>query len=158
MFNLTRRRTLPVVCLLAAFARHANAFQTGITGLTTDSVTGCNQCHNGGATPTVTLTEPPTPTPTTTFTKAATPTPTGTMTATPVLTPTPTPNSCVGDCGGSSQVTIGDIITMVNIALENAPVSACAAGDRNQDGEITVDEILAAVSNALDGCAMMAIR
>jgi len=110
------------------------------------------------ATPTVTLTEPPTPTPTTTFTKAATPTPTGTMTATPVLTPTPTPNSCVGDCGGSSQVTIGDIITMVNIALENAPVSACAAGDRNQDGEITVDEILAAVSNALDGCAMMAIR
>jgi hypothetical protein len=41
---------------------------------------------------------------------------------------------------------------MVNIALGNAPVTACEAGDADRDGEITVDEILAAVNNALSGC------
>ncbi|HVM95209.1 MAG TPA: choice-of-anchor V domain-containing protein, partial [Candidatus Acidoferrales bacterium] len=58
MRNCTRRRSLLVVCLITVFARHASAFQTGITGLTTDSVTGCNQCHSGGATPIVTLSGP----------------------------------------------------------------------------------------------------
>jgi hypothetical protein len=41
---------------------------------------------------------------------------------------------------------------MVNIALGNADVSTCAAGDANADGQITVDEILTAVNNALQGC------
>jgi hypothetical protein len=42
---------------------------------------------------------------------------------------------------------------MVNIALGNADVSACRAGDASQDGQITVDEILTAVNNALNGCS-----
>jgi len=41
---------------------------------------------------------------------------------------------------------------MVNIALGNAAVSDCLAGDGNQDGAITVDEILKAVNSALNGC------
>jgi hypothetical protein len=41
---------------------------------------------------------------------------------------------------------------MVNIALGNASVEACFAGDANRDGQITIDEILTAVSNALNGC------
>jgi hypothetical protein len=41
---------------------------------------------------------------------------------------------------------------MVNIALGNAPLGDCAAGNSNSDGAITVDEILAAVSHALNGC------
>ncbi|MGD0946540.1 MAG: hypothetical protein ABSA52_03845 [Candidatus Binatia bacterium] len=41
---------------------------------------------------------------------------------------------------------------MVNIALGNARLSDCSAGDANKDGEITVDEILTAVNNALNGC------
>ena len=41
---------------------------------------------------------------------------------------------------------------MVNIALGNAGVSTCMAGDANHDGQITIDEILTAVSNALIGC------
>jgi hypothetical protein len=41
---------------------------------------------------------------------------------------------------------------MVNIALGNANLSTCVAGDANHDGEITVDEILTAVNNALNGC------
>jgi hypothetical protein len=42
---------------------------------------------------------------------------------------------------------------MVNIALGNAALMTCAAGDANHDNEITIDEILTAVRNALNGCA-----
>ena len=59
---------------------------------------------------------------------------------------------CVGDCNGNGTVTVDEILTMVNIALGNTPVTACEAGDANHDGEITVDEILTAVNNALNGC------
>jgi hypothetical protein len=41
---------------------------------------------------------------------------------------------------------------MVSIALGNARVDDCLAGDVNGDGMITVDEILTAVNNALNGC------
>jgi hypothetical protein len=60
---------------------------------------------------------------------------------------------CAGDCNGDGQVTVDEILTMVNIALGNTPVTACEAGDANHDGQITVDEILAAVNNALNGCS-----
>src|SRR5437667_697280 len=35
---------------------------------------------------------------------------------------------CVGDCSGTSIVTISDILTLVNIALGNAQPSACPNG------------------------------
>jgi hypothetical protein len=83
-------------------------------------------------------------------------TPTPTATATPTHAgPTPTQpvgGPCVGDCGHDGQVTVDEILTMVNIALGNAPVSDCEAGDGNGDQQITVDEILAAVNYALSGC------
>lgn len=63
-----------------------------------------------------------------------------------------TPPLCIGDCNHNNQVTVDEILTMVNIALGNTPVAACEAGDTNHDGQITVDEILAAVNNALNGC------
>jgi hypothetical protein len=49
-------------------------------------------------------------------------------------------------------VTINDLLVMVNVALEQTPVSACSAGDRDQNGAITIDEILVAVDHALNGC------
>jgi hypothetical protein len=60
--------------------------------------------------------------------------------------------ACVGDCDGSTQVTVNEVITMVNIALGNADVAACVAGDQDGSREITIDEIIAAVNNALNGC------
>jgi len=60
--------------------------------------------------------------------------------------------TCVGDCSGDHMVTVDEILTMVNIALGNAPVSECTAGDANGDGMITVDEILTAANNALNCC------
>jgi hypothetical protein len=59
---------------------------------------------------------------------------------------------CVGDCGGNLEVTVNELITMVNIALGTAQLSACAVGDSNGDGEITVNEIITAVNNALNAC------
>lgn len=105
-------------------------------------------------TPTMTRVATITRTPTQTVTPVATftLTPTPTHTPTPTLSPTSTPRPCVGDCNGDAQVTVNELITMVNIALGNSPVSACAAGDANGDGAITINEIIAAVNNALNGC------
>jgi hypothetical protein len=47
---------------------------------------------------------------------------------------------------------VDEILTLVNIALGNATVADCRAGDANHDGQITIDEILTAVNNALNGC------
>lgn len=60
--------------------------------------------------------------------------------------------ACVGDCGGDGEVTVNEIITMVNIALGTAALDSCPVGDANSDGEITVNEIIQAVNNALNGC------
>jgi hypothetical protein len=102
-------------------------------------------------TPTPTYTDTPTPTDTPTATETLTVTPTGTSTPTPSATHTPTP-ACAGDCNGSGEVTVGEVITLVNVALDNAAVTSCLAGDRNHDGHITVNEIVEAVNAALHGC------
>jgi len=60
--------------------------------------------------------------------------------------------ACGGDCDGSGDVTVDEIVTAINIALSGAGIEACVAGDRNEDGEITVDEILLLVNNALSSC------
>jgi archaellum component FlaG (FlaF/FlaG flagellin family) len=62
--------------------------------------------------------------------------------------------ACVGDCDSLGHVTVDEILTMVNIALGNASITACEAGDANGDSQITVDEILTAVNNALNGCPL----
>lgn len=59
---------------------------------------------------------------------------------------------CVGDCNRDGEVTIDELLKMVNIALEAAPASECPVGDSNDDGAITIDEILTAVNRALNGC------
>ena len=103
---------------------------------------------------------PPTPnTPTATPTPSMTPhgaIPTATATPTPPATPTATVSGpCVGDCNGNGQVTVDDLIRMVNIALALQPLCAgeggggCLAGDGNCDCRITVDDIIRAVNNSL---------
>jgi len=62
------------------------------------------------------------------------------------------PAPCVGDCSGNGIVTVGDLVTGVNIALGNLPLSACVSFDGNGDRRVTVDELLSAVNSALQGC------
>jgi len=63
-----------------------------------------------------------------------------------------TTTPCVGVCNADLQVTVDELLTMVNIAVGNTDVSTCRAGDANHDGQITVNEILTAAGNALNGC------
>ena len=60
--------------------------------------------------------------------------------------------TCVGDCDGSGDVTVNEIITMVNVALGSAQLSACPPGDADGSGDITINEIIQAVNNALGMC------
>ena len=60
---------------------------------------------------------------------------------------------CLGDCDGSGDVTVDEIVTMVNIDLGSAAVSACPAADPDNTGTVAVTQIVAAVNNALNGCS-----
>ena len=59
---------------------------------------------------------------------------------------------CCCDCHGDASVTVDELLAMVNIALGDADISVCPAGDTNSDHQITIDELLAAVNSALNGC------
>lgn len=126
------------------------------TGTVPSATVTSSPISTPSSTETVTATEVPTRTSTATATASRTPTATTSATGTEPPTPTPsaspTPKVCAGDCDHSGDVTVTDIVTMVNIALESAPVTACTAGDVNGDGQVTVDEILTAVGNNLSGC------
>jgi hypothetical protein len=114
--------------------------------------------------PTAPPTDTVTSTPTAVFipTHTATVTPTSTLPASatptnplpPSATATATPKPCAGDCNNDGQVTVDELLTMVNTALGNANVSTCLTGDANHDNQITIDEILTAVDNGLNGCPM----
>lgn len=59
---------------------------------------------------------------------------------------------CTGDCNGDGQVSIDELITAINIALGNAPLSSCASVDANGNGAVEVNELVSAVNSALQGC------
>ncbi|MGD0948927.1 MAG: YncE family protein [Candidatus Binatia bacterium] len=87
------------------------------------------------------------------FTPNLTPTPTPTATAAlPTPTSNPTPSSCTGDCDGSGEVTVNEIIILVNIALGTADAPACPNGIPS-GGSVDLALIMRAVNNALSGCA-----
>jgi hypothetical protein len=75
-----------------------------------------------------------------------------TVTPNAVATPT-TSAGCAGDCDGSGIVTVNEIVTMVNIALEREPLDTCHAGNADGNQQITINEILSAVNRVLGGCA-----
>lgn len=122
---------------------------TPMTTSTPTATTSPTPTAPASATPTQTGGVPPA---TRTATPTVPPTASGTVaTATPTPSATPTP-ICVGDCGDDGTVTVNDLVVMINVALGDALVSTCEAGDKNRNGAITVDEILVAVNNALTGC------
>ncbi len=78
-------------------------------------------------------------------------------TPTPTVTPTPTPSGdCGGDCSGDGEVAINELISCVNIALDNADLSSCLACDVSRDGVVAINELIVAVNNALQGCPELA--
>jgi len=73
--------------------------------------------------------------------------------ASPTPSVTPPPPRCVGDCDGSGDVTVDEIVIGVNIALGNRPITDCPEFDSTGDGAVSIDELIIAVSIALAGCA-----
>lgn len=61
-------------------------------------------------------------------------------------------SACAGNCNADPEVTVDEVLAMVNIALGNAQLLDCEAADSNHDGHVTIDEILTAVNHALNGC------
>ena len=57
---------------------------------------------------------------------------------------------CIGDCGASGNVTVDELITLVNIALDDAPAS-CSQGIPS-GAAVDIALIIQAVNNALSGC------
>ncbi len=88
--------------------------------------------------------------------ESLTPTVAPSETATETPTPTPTPRFCAGDCDGSGQVTADELLILVNIALGNTPLQACADADTDGSNAIEITEILVAVHNALSDCPGLA--
>jgi hypothetical protein len=126
------------------------------TSIATATLTAAINTHTPTPTSSATATPTTIATPTTTLTASNTPTAsstppnTPTATGTPNASPTATP-ACVGDCGGSGVVNISDLITGVNIALGNLPVSACPAFE-NAQGKVDIAQLIKGVNNALEGC------
>ncbi|MBI3783753.1 MAG: hypothetical protein HY270_10140 [Deltaproteobacteria bacterium] len=137
---------------------HCNGAPCGVTGKVCGDGFACvddqdcvvGNCTGPGVGPTPTG-SPSTPTPSSTPAPFATPTsspPTGTPGSA-----TPTPPRCIGDCDGNGEVTVDNLLLMVNISLGNIALDQCLAGDADGDGEITVDEIISAVNVSLTSCA-----
>ncbi len=59
---------------------------------------------------------------------------------------------CPGDCSGNGQVTVGELVQAVNVALGKTAVEECSLADDSGDRRVTIDELVNAVNNALKGC------
>ncbi len=68
------------------------------------------------------------------------------------LSPGVATGACAGDCGADGNVSVDEVITLVNLALSGGSVAPCVSGDGDGNGSITVDEIVLAVTHALTGC------
>lgn len=79
--------------------------------------------------------------------------PTGGTSVCAAASQTPGPIGCYGDCSGDGQVTVNEILVLIEIALGAQAVANCTSGDIDGDGQISVDELLTAVSLALAGCS-----
>jgi hypothetical protein len=71
---------------------------------------------------------------------------------------TVTGGACGGDCNSDGHVGIEELITLVNIALDTAPIADCIGADSNGDSAIQIDELVLAVAHALSGCTEARVR
>jgi hypothetical protein len=64
------------------------------------------------------------------------------------------PTDCPGDCDRNGVVTVDELVTAVNIAVDGQiPMKECLPADTNLDYMVSVDELVTAVNRALRGCS-----
>lgn len=59
---------------------------------------------------------------------------------------------CAGDCDFNGAVSINELVTGVNLALNAESDAVCIALDVDDNGQVAINELISAVANALDGC------
>ena len=57
---------------------------------------------------------------------------------------------CIGDCNGDGEVSISELISLLNIALGTATCDVCPSACDLEP--ISIDVVIAAVNSALNGC------
>jgi hypothetical protein len=67
-------------------------------------------------------------------------------------------NPRTGDCDLDRSVTVDELVTSVNVALGNAPMSACEDADLDEDESVGVSELVASVGAAMNGVPPAAPR
>ncbi|MGH7789640.1 MAG: hypothetical protein ACRERC_22410 [Candidatus Binatia bacterium] len=60
--------------------------------------------------------------------------------------------ACTGDCNRDRMVSVAELITGVNVALDTAEASSCYLFDENVDGRVAINELLSGVDASLNGC------
>jgi len=70
----------------------------------------------------------------------------------PVLARTAGAQGCVGDCNDVGQVSTANLVTLLYVALDQLPYSACSQADANGNGRIDINEVVQAVDNSIGGC------
>jgi plastocyanin len=60
--------------------------------------------------------------------------------------------ACVGDCDLDGRVSVGDLVSAVNVALGVDPLASCVLLDDDGDAAAEVFELVAAVGGVIDGC------
>jgi hypothetical protein len=59
---------------------------------------------------------------------------------------------CPGDCDGNGVVNVNEVVLGVGIALEQQPVTACAAFDTDGSGMVVISELITGVGSLLNSC------
>jgi ELWxxDGT repeat protein len=59
---------------------------------------------------------------------------------------------CTGDCDGSFDVTVDEIVRAVMVGLAHQELATCSAADAEGDGRVTVNDLIVAINNVLHGC------
>ncbi len=59
---------------------------------------------------------------------------------------------CPGDCNLDAEVTVDELVTSVNVALDSGTLAQCVSADPDGDGAVTVDELIQGVTAALQNC------
>lgn len=143
--------TTPTISLTATASRTATITPTAPPSATPTKRATATNAPSTTASPTATSVRSATATSTVTASATATH-PDPTTSATVTQTTTPLPPACPGDCRGDGAVTVDELVSLVNIALGNLPISICDNADVDHNGEITIEEIVGAVNRALSGC------
>ena len=61
---------------------------------------------------------------------------------------------CAGDCDGNHRVTIAELVSGINLSLDDGPLDTCPASDADGDSQVTITDLVKAVDDALSGCQL----